>query len=91
VCDLDVMVVPSKLSVIRKAASLARAKANPAFELCRESRAAEVREVELPTVCLRKLAKLLTFFSFFGTLLKESCQSPFSSFSSLKQGGLLKS
>ncbi len=50
-CDLDVMGAPSKVSVIRKAAALARAR--PTFALsCEESRAAEV---ELATVMLRKL------------------------------------
>ncbi len=51
-CDLDVMGAPSKLSVIRKAAALARARPTFAFELLRESRTAEV---EHATVGLRKL------------------------------------
>ena len=51
-CDLDVMGAPSKLSVTRKICRLSESQSNPAFELDRESRAAEV---ELDTVGLRKL------------------------------------
>ena len=52
ICDLDMMGDPSKLSVIRKAATLARARPTLLFELDRESRAAVV---EHATLCLRKL------------------------------------
>jgi hypothetical protein len=53
VCDLDVMGTPSKLSVIRKVATLARVvQTNPRFDLRGERRAAEV---ELVTVMLRKV------------------------------------
>jgi hypothetical protein len=54
VCDLDVMGAPSKLSVIRKAASFARDSplVNPAFELLNEN---HTTEVELVSIMLRKL------------------------------------
>ncbi len=43
-CDLDVMGVPSKLSVIRNCC-LRESQVNFVFELLRESRAAEVEHV----------------------------------------------